>query len=316
MKKFLKKYKYFAISIILMFILILCSFLQYYKDTYGNVKEYYRFKKICYEEKNMDDSLCAPYKGHEEYIDFIVNNNNPENKYKEKDAITITSTIVELTYFSYLQYLSPLIIAIAVVGTIHNEYSSGMFQNYLLRMYYKKYLKKIYKIPLCASLIMPISLIIIFLISTIVSGFNFNISDNTTEIAVYNSLKYSNFIIYGAMICLIQFLIRLFYSNIAVYCCKKNKNKLVAILMSYIIFLVSLLFVYIILYAILINKILGFKELTDYFLISGYWFFDFDIKCIIPIIVSLILCLISCIILWKSYKNKEVVINEYESQTA
>lgn len=316
MKKILKKYKYFILSIALMLILILCSFFQYYKDTYGNVKYYYKFKKVCYEERNMDDPLCSPYKGHEEYIDFKVNNNSPQKKYKEQDAITITSTVVEITFFSYLQYISPLIIAIAVVGTIHSEYSSGMFQNYLLRMDYKKYLKEMYKISIKASLIMPISLIIIFLIATVVSGFNFNISDTITNLAVYDSAKYSNFILYGIMICLIQFLISLFYSNIATYCCKKNKNTLVAILMSYIMFIVSLLIVYLIVYAILINKILGFKGLTDYFVISGYWFFDFNIKCIIPVIVSLVLFFISYIVLWKSYKNKEVVICEYESQTA
>lgn len=316
MKKILKKYKYFILSIALMLILILCSFFQYYKDTYGNVKYYYKFKKVCYEERNMDDPLCAPYKGHEEYIDFKVNNNSPQKKYKEQDAITITSTVVEITFFSYLQYISPLIIAIAVVGTIHSEYSSGMFQNYLLRMDYKKYLKEMYKISIKASLIMPISLIIIFLIATVVSGFNFNISDTITNLAVYDSAKYSNFILYGIMICLIQFLISLFYSNIATYCCKKNKNTLVAILMSYIMFIVSLLIVYLIVYAILINKILGFKGLTDYFVISGYWFFDFNIMCIIPVIVSLVLFFISYIVLWKSYKNKEVVICEYESQTA
>ena len=118
------------------------------------------------------------------------------------------------------------------------------------------------------------------------------------------------------MICVIQFLISIFYSNIATYCCKKNKNMLVAILMSYIMFLVSMLFVYFIVYFIIINKILGFKELTDYFVISGYWFFDFNIKCIIPVAVSLILSSLSCVLLWKSYKNKESVINEYESQTA
>lgn len=316
MKKILKKYKYFVLSIALMLILILCSFFQYYKNTYGNVKYYYEFKKVCYEERNMDDPLCAHYKGYEEYIDFIVNNNSPQKKYKEQDAITITSTIVELTFFSYLQYISPLIIAIAVVGTIHSEYSSGMFQNYLLRMDYKKYLRKMYKISIMASLIMPISLIIIFLVATVASGFNFNISDAITNIAVYDSAKYSNFILYGIMICLIQFLISLFYSNIAAYCCKKNKNTLVAILLSYIMFIVSSLIVYLIVYAILINKILGFKELTDYFVISGYWFFDFDIKCIIPVIVSLILFSISYIVLRKSYKYKEVVICEYESQTA
>lgn len=316
MKLFLKKYKYFVLSIILMFILIVCSFIQYYNETYGDIKSYYKLKKVCYEKKNMDDPLCTKYKGHEEYIEIYLKTADPVKKYKEQDAITIISTIVETTFFWYLQWISPLIIAVAVIGTIHSEYSSGMFQNYLLRMDYKKYLKKNYKISIAGALIMPISLIFIFIVCTIISGFNFNVADAVTNTAIYNSGKYSNFILYGSMISLIQFLISLFYSNIAIYRCKKNKNTLVAILMSYITFIVSMIFVYLFVYALLINKMLGFKELTDYFIISGYWFFDFDIKCIIPVIVSLILAVLSYLFIKKSYKNKEEVINEYESQTA
>ena len=47
MKLFLKKYKYFVLSIILMFILIVCSFIQYYNETYGDIMSYYKLKKVC-----------------------------------------------------------------------------------------------------------------------------------------------------------------------------------------------------------------------------------------------------------------------------
>jgi len=98
---------------------------------------------------------------------------------------------------------------------VHTQFTSGMFFNYLLRIDYKKYLKSTYKIAIKAALIMPIALIIIFILSSILSGFNFNISNVDTGLSVYSKWKYENFFLYGFLICLIQFFISLFYANIA-----------------------------------------------------------------------------------------------------
>ena len=68
---------------------------------------------------------------------------DPIKAYKKLDTITLTSEIVENTIFSNLQYFSPILIILIMVGTFHNEFSSGMFKNYLLRTSYKTYLKKL-----------------------------------------------------------------------------------------------------------------------------------------------------------------------------
>ncbi len=314
MIKKIKQNKFFTLAIILMLILIGFSFYSHYSEYYSYVPEYYKIKKNCYEGKNKDYENCKFFPTTEK-LEKYIENNDPKKVQIKEDAITLTCTIVENTMFNCLQYLSPLLLAIAVLGNIHSEFNSGMFENYMLRMDYKKYLRKTYKIALMGALITPVSLILIFVLSSIFSGFNFDLSQVDTNLSVYREAKYSNFFLYGSIICLIQFFISLLYANISLYCCKKHKNTLVAIIMSYIVFLAVDIFIYIILYIFIINKLMGFKNLTDYFTITGFWYFN-DSNCIIALIIAFILQLISFFILYYSYSKKDKVIELYEKQVS
>ena len=313
MLKKIKHNKYFLLGSILILILIGISFFQFYQENFSYVSEYNKIKEYCYEEKMPEHEYCKVFKNKESLKSYIKNS-DPHKLYKKYDAITLTSEIVRHTIFSTLQYFFSFLIALIVLGTIHNHFSSGMFENYLLRMKYKDYLKKNYKIAIKSALIMPVSLIIIFIISSIMSGFNFDLSNVDTSLSVYNEWKYNHFFLYGFIICLIQFFISLLYANIALYCCKQNKNKIVAIIMSFIIFIVIDIFVYIGIYIIFLNKFLGLKELSDYFNIAGYWFFDEGSNLIIPLAISFLLQLISFIFVINSFKSKEKVVLAYEKQ--
>lgn len=319
MIKSLKRNKFFLVVSILLAILTCYSFYDVYKTYFPSKTWYNKVKLYCYDKKDPTHEYCQRFLTEENMRKYIETHDPVkefEAKKKEYDAITLTSTVVELTAFNLLQYLSPLIIAIAVIGSIHAEFSSGMFFNYLLEMPYKKYLKKTYKIAIKSALIIPITLIMVFLISYVLSGFNINQANINKSLAVYSDFKYSNFFIYGSLIILIQFFISLLYSNISLYCLKKSNNKLVAIIMSYIIFLLTHMFIYLIVYVVIINKVLGFKELTDYFSITGFWFFESKKDCLFVLLISFIIQLVSLIILYSSYKNKEKVIKEYEKQTS
>ena len=312
MMRKLKQNKFLILSIILMIILIGYSFYSFYSERFSYVPTYYKIKEKCYEGKDKSHEYCNQFYD-DEQLELYIKAMDPVEKYKEYDTITLTCIIVEDTIFSCLQFFSPLLIAIAVLGTVHSKFNSGMFLNYLLRMDYKKYLNQIYKTALKTALIMPISLILVFILSSIFSGFNFDISHVDTGLSVYSKFKYSNFLLYGSIVCLTQFLISLLYANIALYCCKKYKNTLVAIIMSYVIFLVVDLFNYLILYVVIVNKIMGFKNLTDYFNITGYWFFN-DSSCWVALIVAFVLQFVSFIILFNSYRDKGRVIESYEKQ--
>lgn len=315
MLKKIKNNKYFILATILILVLICISFFQFYRENFSYVKDYKIIKTNCYEEKDPNHEYCKAFKDREN-LEKYVNVADPKKLYKTYDVITLTCTIVENTIFSALQYFSPLIIALVVLGSIHTQFSSGMFENYLLRMKYSKYLKVNYKIAIKAALITPISLVVIFILSSIFSGFNFSLSNVDTSLSVYSQFKYNNFFLYGFIICVIQFFISLLYANISLCCCKQNKNKLVAIIMSYVVFIIVDIIVYIVIYAMILNKIFGLREMTDYFNIAGYWFFGDSINCFIPLIISFILQMISFGIVYKSFKSKEQVVLAYEKQVS
>lgn len=299
-----------------MIVLIIMSFFQFYKETFSYTNDYYKIKEYCYEKNDINHEYCKVFKD-DETLKKYIENSAPQKIYKQYDTITLTCSIIQHTVFNVMQYFSPLLIAIIVLGTIHNTFSSGMFENYLMQINYKLYLKKFYLNNLKVAVIIPMSLILIFIISSILTGFNFDISYVDVEMTVYNEWKYNNFLLYGLVICLIQFLISLFYINIALYCCKKNKNKLVAIIMSYISFIVIDIIIYIGIYCIFLNKIFNIKNMTDYFNIAGYWYFNDNPSHVgIVLLITIILYSISFILLYKSYKNKEKVILSYEEQVS
>ena len=321
----IKIYKYIIFSFLILLFLIGISFYQYFDENFSYAKDYYVIKENCYEGLNPHHEYCEEwrtyYKTEEDFnsfLEYYIEHFNPKAAFKKLDTITLTCEIVENTYFRYLQFFSPLLIIMALIGTIHSDLSSGMLKNYLLRMKYKDYLKKVKKIILKVSLLTPVALITIFIVSMLITRFNFNFNaiDGLENFAVYEKWKYSNFLLYGLGICLIQFFINILYCNIALYCCRNNKNKLVAIFMSYVTFFLINVFVYIVVYSLIINKILGFHNLSDFFAITGYWFFDDGKSCLYVIIISFILQAISSIFISKYYKNKEEVIKSSENQIA
>lgn len=312
----LKRNKFLIFSFVIVLFIMGMYLFQYYNDYFDYKRGYYSIRENCYEKKNPNHEVCERFKTEAQIKSYIKYAVVPEESLRQMDAITLTSETVESTTVSSLQWFSPLLIIIAVIGTVHTEFSSGMFKNYLTRMKYKDYLKKTYKVAIKSALIVPVALIILFITCSFLTGFNFNIIESTKYIATYDEWKYNNFLLYWLCICTIQFIISLLYANIGLFFCKKNKNKIVAIIMAYVGFIVVNLFIYAVLYVIIINKILGFKELTDYFFISGYWFFDKPKSCYIAILLSLLFTTVSLIVLYLSFKNKEKVVQANENQVA
>lgn len=305
------KNKTFIFVLLFLAIIVAFSFFQIYEESFSYSKSYYEIKNDCYYKKNIKNKVCNIYKNRE-YLEFYIKTFNPKKTYSELDAITLTCRVVETTIFSSLQFVSPLLVIMVVVGLLHSEISSGMFRNYLLRQEYRKYLKKLFLNIFYVSFIIPITLLIIFFISCIITKFNFNISDNVKIISVYNSWKYNHFLLYGVIICLIQYIMSFCYGCIGLYSSTKNKNGIISIVVGYVYFIIFDLFLYIIIYAGIINKLLGIKNVTDYFNITGYWFFNDGKSCFPVLIISLILLVVIVIFTYFKISKKEEVILENE----
>lgn len=221
----LKFNKYMLISILIVVVLIIVSFYNFYKPYYKFINNYNSIKENCYEKKNINHPICQlPYYQDESVLKYFIENNDPYKRLNELDLYTVYHSIIENEVYNVLQFLLPLLIMIMVVGTLHQEYSSGMFKNYLTRQNYKSYLKDKYKIVLKSSLLIPISFVVILLISAILTKFNTKIASSVYSIAVYSEFKYNHFFLYFIGFCLITYLMSIFYANIWIIMYKKNKK--------------------------------------------------------------------------------------------
>lgn len=317
------KNKYIIFVSIIILLIVGISFYQYYDEYFSYARDYYLIKENCYNGKNPDLDVCEIFKydkeNIEEHFNYYIKNMDPKKAYKELDAITLTSNIIETTFFSIMQYLSPLLIIIVVIGKFHSEFSSGMFKNFFLRESHKNYLKKVMKYILKISLITPIVLIIVFLISCLVTKFNFNIADSIKDTTVYSDFKYNHFFIYGLSICLLQYIINITYAALGLIACKYNKSKIVSILFAYILFVIINLGMYLGIYDI-INfisiKIFNHNLIWDAFIMNAYWFSTNTEQIITSLIVAIITTTATITITYLLYKNKEGMVLAYEKQNS
>ena len=277
-------------------IILLACFIDFYNTNFSYVKQYNEIIEKCGQSgKNPNAKICKHIKTDKQVAE-MKKVENPTKKYKQYDAITLTCVIVENGIFNFLQLLSPLIIIIFVIRIIHKDFSSGMIKNYLTRLTYKKYLSQRFITIAKISLFFPCVLTGIFLVSCIVTRFNFQINP--------------------LIICLVQFLLSFAYGCIGFVCCKKNRNFLVSIVMGYIYSLFVIVFVYVVVYSLIINKIFHIKELSDYFNFMGYWFFDNGTSLLAIIAISFIFAIVIFTFTYIYYKNKERTIIENEKQNA
>ncbi|MBO5138094.1 MAG: hypothetical protein J6B89_00430 [Bacilli bacterium] len=305
--KYIKNNKLSIFVYLFLLLLIFASFYKYFKDYYSYAPYYYDLEEKC---ESGNKKSCIEFEKKYKYV------MDPREKFKQVDTITLASEIIETSYFSILQWIAPLIIIILVVDSFHRELSSGIFKYYLNRMTYKKYLKRLFFISLKVSWVLPVCLLLVFLISGLLTGFNFSITDYAISSPFYYSFKYNNFIIYEIVICILIFLMSLLYGNLTVICSKKNKNGLITIVISYIAFLMVDLFIYVVFYALILNQIIGITNMTDYFNITGYWFFDNDMNYILLILIALLITFTSYVAVYFSYRSKEKLIYENEKQNS
>ncbi len=318
MKKLRELFKYNKIVVVILVIIgfITCfSFFQYFNDYYSNSQFFENKKETCLIDKNKNDKFCSSFPNEKELKNYLEDN-DPRNKFKKLDAITLTCEIVENGLFSVMQLLAPILIIIAVIGSIHKYFNSGMFKNYLTRMRYKDYLKVQFIKILKISFIIPVSLLFIFILSCLITKFNFKVDEKVKQIAVYSDWKYNNFILYGAIICLLQYIMSIMYGLLGLINCLKNKNSVIACVLSYIFFLIEYLFIYIVLYSIIVKKIFNINGLAEYFNISGYWFFNDKMNYGLLLLISFLIVLCNFIIIYKKIYNKEKVVMENEKQIA
>ncbi len=302
-KLFFKRNKYIIVAYIIVIFITIFSIYNFF--LVNRYFDYDKIKKICYENQDMESEVCTGFTKYgwdlEEYI------NNPDNtfmgKVKKSGFINLyTNIIVDYPYHA-LQFLSPLIISLATLGTIHSFISTGYFKYYLQRMKYKTLLKEVYKRTIFIPLITPISLFIVFLFMGILT--NFEIIDSTN---LYSEWFISNFYFYFVTVIIIQYLFNIFCVNLSLLALLTNKNTVLVILKGYLYFFIFNMFYYIILFAIILRRILGLDISYEFFTITGFWVFHTNSNYLWVIPELVLLIILSFYLLYLFYRNKEKII--------
>lgn len=173
-------------------------------------------------------------------------------------------------------------------------------------MSYKDFLTKHFRETFKGAFILPIALILTFIGCFLISG-HFDLSKGKMELAInYEYMKdFKFYIIFFINI----FLHSIFFINIGLFFIKNFKSYIVTILLSF--FACEIVFSKLI-GSFLLDKLLGMNKMYDtlsllnlyqYYGLNSYWHY---------LIFSIVIVIISSLIVFTSYKNKESLILQSE----
>lgn len=307
--------KTFIIISLFIFIIIGISFYEYMHPKFS--KELMELDSMVIEKCKIkqDTKFCNDNGVYdkESYKDFLKYAS--VNTRKTLDTITLSSEIIQNNLFSVIGFFFPLFIVILVVKSLSSDIKTKFYQSIILRKGYKKYLHSKLSEIFIYSLLYPVSLIIIVLISCFITGFNFNIDSVNKGIAVYSKAIENHYQFYFIIVCIATYLTCLFYGLIAFICYIKENNTIVAIIKSYLLCIVLGIFDYII-GNYIFGKIIKMDVYAGTFNIFGYANFNEINNYLLIFVNLLILLIIPSIYIVCKYRRKDKFYEEIEKQTS
>jgi hypothetical protein len=232
------------------------------------------------------------------------------------DPIMVFYQIFFDTGLEYFVFLAPLFVLIPAIYQFHKELSSNFIKNSMTRISYKEYMKKHYIKALKKTLILVFFVILLFFISCLI----------TKGIAVKSNIEYYGYYMspdakFVENVGLFMFtyvlnviLSGIFYVNLGLIYCKKNHNFIVNIVLSYITFIVLQIIFEVFIGDILFAKFLNIHYVSQALSLWNVWYYcDMGVgNLLTTTLFSLALAIISSLIVFKTYNNKEGVMIECE----
>lgn len=295
--KFIKKNIIAIICITFLTGYTIFGIFQYYKvhDRYGYQKSYERC--LSDSEFYLDSEF---YQIWSESCDDLAN-----YEHLSPDTYTIFYDVFR-TYDPTmpLVYIMPLFMIIPAIWQVQKEISSNYAKNYLTRNNYRSYLKKMMTSVYKHAWILPAYCIMIFIVAYMLSGhFDYSfIVDHSLATYGVDKLQLGGIFFIGFLINI--FIHSLFYGNLALICVRKNKNVILTVLETILLWYGITLFLEII-GGILVHAGVLNPEQALVFALMNIYSLDQTPNIIFIIIFGLSLFIISSVILRKVYKNKE-----------
>ena len=214
----------------------------------------------------------------------------------------------------YLQLLGPLFVMIPSIYIMHNDLYTGMINNILMRIDYKQYLKETYLKVFKISFLLPVFVIISLLFCCFMTNsLDFGSGKELYEWISSPDIKYIDILpIFMLTYLVVLWLHSILYINIGLIVCRKKYNFLVTVILSYIYYIILAIILESVVGNLILARILGVHNISDTLNIFNIWLYDNVTSLGLVVIYTLILILISFIVLYKGYKDKEGVIIDVE----
>lgn len=300
MKKFIKNNIAVLIAFLILFIFstILCI---------RNIKS----ARINEESRIEGIEVCKEILKHDKYNEICLENIDVKPKKRStlktyydiiNDNVNYNSTSLCTVFY----FLIPFLVITSSLYNISKKFKNQDIKNHLTRESYNKYIKEIFLDSYKSVFIWPMITILLFMFSYIISNGSFEIIDTNSSFSYEILSKPVMFMLSNLLNTIFM---SFFWTNIALLIVPDTRNYIVSVLESIMIYfgiaLTNTFFV-----ILLINKIFhrDVEKYLDFFDVYNYYnreLIPFNILC-------LSIALISGLLVYLKYKNKEKIIMKLE----
>ncbi len=219
--------------------------------------------------------------------------------------------IMTARYSQFILFLAPILIATPAIYNFYMEYRSGFFQNVLLMKKYSRYIREsIFKSFMKSSWWISLISIVVFLIAYIVYP-NSVVTSNNNEILYFSDAFLKSPMLGFIMSTINMFLVSVFCISIGIIVTRYIKKFPLVILATFIINIcVAVIFESFV--GQFLSSLLGQLYLPNSLSIYNSWALATVDYIWLNTVFLLILNIVALFLMYKSYKNKEGVILNYE----
>lgn len=300
MKKFIKNNIAVLIAFLILFIFstILCI---------RNIKS----ARINEESRIEGIEVCKEILKHDKYNEICLENIDVKPKKRSTlktyyDIINDNVSYNSISLCTVFYFLIPFLVITSSLYNISKKFKNQDIKNHLTRESYNKYIKEIFLDSYKSVFIWPMITILLFMFSYIISNGSFEIIDTNSSFS-YEIL--SNPVAFMLSNLLNTIFMSFFWTNIALLIVPDTRNYIISVLESIMIYfgiaLTNTFFVILLISKILNKDVEKYLDFLDVYTYNNRNLLSFNILC-------LSVALISGLLVYLKYKNKEKIIMKLE----
>lgn len=300
MKKFIKNNIAVLIAFLILFIFSTILFIRNIKS--ARINEESRIEGI---------EVCKEILKHDKYNEICLENVDAKPKKRSTlktyyDIINDNVSYNSISLCTVFYFLIPFLVITSSLYNISKKFKNQDIKNHLTRESYNKYIKEILLDSYKSVFIWPMITILLFMFSYIISNGSFEIIDTNSSFS-YEIL--SNPVAFMLSNLLNTIFMSFFWTNIALLIVPDTRNYIVSVLESIMIYfgiaLTNTFFVILLISKIFHRDVEKYLDFFDVYTYHNRELIPFNILC-------LSVALISGLLVYLKYKNKEKIIMKLE----